>query len=75
MFRRRFPDIPGVRDARAAAAGDDPRCGPGFLRDRKDAVLFGAQAVNAYVKESRMTQDVDIASLHGEEFAEEVRAF
>ena len=33
-----------------------------FLRGRDDAVLFGAQAVNAYVKEPRMTQDVDIAS-------------
>lgn len=46
-----------------------------FLRDRKDAVLFGAQAVNAYVKESRMTQDVDIASTRGKEFAEELRIF
>ena len=35
-----------------------------FLRGRNDAVLFGAQAVNAYVAESRMTQDVDIASPH-----------
>ena len=33
-----------------------------FLRGRDDAVLFGAQAVNAYVAEPRMTQDVDIAS-------------
>lgn len=46
-----------------------------FLRDRDDAVLYGAQAVNAYVKESRMTQDVDIASTRGEDFAEDVRAF
>ncbi len=46
-----------------------------FLRDRDDAVLFGAQAVNAYVDESRMTQDVDIASTRGAELAEEVRAF
>jgi hypothetical protein len=46
-----------------------------FLRDRKDAVLYGAQAVNAYVKEPRMTQDVDIASTRGEELAEELRAF
>jgi hypothetical protein len=46
-----------------------------FLRDRKDAVLYGAQAVNAYVSESRMTQDVDIASTGGREFAEELRAY
>ena len=30
-----------------------------FLRGRDDAALFGAQAVNAYVDEPRMTQDVD----------------
>jgi hypothetical protein len=43
-----------------------------FLRGRDDAVLYGAQAVNAYVKESRMTmtQDVDIASDRAEELAE-----
>jgi hypothetical protein len=46
-----------------------------FLRGRDDAVLYGAQAVNAYVKESRMTQDVDIASNRAEELAEELRKF
>ncbi len=46
-----------------------------FLRGRDDAVLYGAQAVNAYVKESRMTQDVDIASTRAAELAEELRAF
>jgi hypothetical protein len=46
-----------------------------FLRGRDDAVLYGAQAVNAYVDESRMTQDVDIASPRAEELAEELRAF
>lgn len=46
-----------------------------FLRGRDDAVLYGAQAVNAYVEESRMTQDVDIASPRAEELAEELRAF
>src|SRR5229473_559578 len=46
-----------------------------FLRGRKDAVLYGAQAVNAYVAESRMTQDVDIASPRAAELAEELRAF
>lgn len=29
-----------------------------FLQGRDDAVLFGAQAVNAYVTEPRATQDV-----------------
>lgn len=44
-----------------------------FLRDRDDAVLFGAQAVNAYVDEPRMTQDVDIQSSRADEFAVELR--
>ncbi|HEY3242325.1 MAG TPA: nucleotidyl transferase AbiEii/AbiGii toxin family protein [Phycisphaerae bacterium] len=46
-----------------------------FLRGRDDAVLYGAQAVNAYVEESRMTQDVDILSPRAAELAEEVRSF
>jgi hypothetical protein len=46
-----------------------------FLRERDDAVLFGAQAVNAYVKEARMTEDVDIASTRAVELAEELRFF
>ncbi len=46
-----------------------------FLRDRDDAVLFGAQAVNAYVDESRSTQDVDLMSLRGAELAEEIRDY
>src|SRR5438045_9516454 len=45
-----------------------------FLRNRDDAVLFGAQAVNAYVDEPRMTQDVDILSTRAREFAEDLRA-
>jgi hypothetical protein len=45
----------------------------GFLRGRTDAVLFGAHAVNAYVDESRMTQDVDILSPRAPELAEELR--
>jgi hypothetical protein len=44
-----------------------------FLRHRQDAVLFGAQAVNAYVDEPRMTQDVDILSTRAAAFAEELR--
>jgi hypothetical protein len=31
-----------------------------FLRGRGDAVVFGVQAVNAYVSEPRMTQAVDV---------------
>src|SRR5437867_5146251 len=46
-----------------------------FLRGRNDAVLYGAQAVNAYVSETRMTQDVDIASTRAKELAEELRRF
>lgn len=45
-----------------------------FLRGRDDAVLFGAQAVNAYVDEPRMSQDVDILSTRAEDLAEELRA-
>jgi hypothetical protein len=43
------------------------------LRNRADAVLFGAQAVNAYVDEARMTQDVDILSTRAAELADELR--
>lgn len=43
-----------------------------FLRNRDDAVLFGAQAVNAYVDEPRMTQDVDILSTRAASLAEEL---
>jgi hypothetical protein len=46
-----------------------------FLSGRDDAVLFGAHAVNAYVGEPRMTQDVDIFALRGEQFAEELRVY
>ena len=46
-----------------------------FLQGRKDVVLFGAQAVNAYVSEPRMTQDVDLLSTDARNLAEELRAF
>jgi hypothetical protein len=46
-----------------------------FLRGREDAAVYGAQAVNAYVGEPRMTQDVDVMSLRAAELAEELRAF
>lgn len=46
-----------------------------FLRGRKDVVLFGAIAVNAYVSEPRMTQDIDLLSTDARNLAEELRAF
>ena len=45
-----------------------------FLRGRNDVAVFGAQAVNAYVKEPRMTQDVDLLSQRAEEFAKELQS-
>ena len=46
-----------------------------FLHGREDVVLFGAQAVNAYVSAARLTEDIDIMAVDAEAFAEEVRAF
>lgn len=46
-----------------------------FLRGRDDAVVFGAQAVNAYVNESRMTQDIDLLSPRAAELAQELRDY
>jgi len=46
-----------------------------FLRDREDAVVFGAQAVNAYVNDPRMTQDIDLISSRAAELAEELRNY
>ncbi len=46
-----------------------------FLQGREDVVLFGAQAVNAYVSEPRMTQDVDLLSTRADELAEELKDF
>ncbi len=46
-----------------------------FLRGRKDAVLFGAIAVNAYVSEPRMTQDIDLLSTNAKSLAEELKSF
>jgi hypothetical protein len=45
-----------------------------FLRGRDDAVVFGAQAVNAYVPEPRMSQDIDLLSPRASELAEELRS-
>ncbi len=44
-----------------------------FLRGREDAVVFGAQAVNAYVGEPRMTQDIDLLSSRAESLIQELR--
>ena len=43
-----------------------------WLRNRKDSVLFGAQAVNAYVGEPRMTVDIDLMSEVAEYVASEI---
>lgn len=47
----------------------------GFVRDRDDAALIGAQAVNLYVDSPRLTQDVDLVSIRAADLAEELRAF
>lgn len=46
-----------------------------FLQGRDDAVVFGATAVNAYVDEPRMTQDIDLMSTRADELAEELREY
>ena len=46
-----------------------------FLRGRDDVVVFGATAVNAYVDEPRMTQDIDLMSTRAIELAEELRKY
>lgn len=46
-----------------------------FLRGRDDVVVFGATAVNAYVSEPRMTQDIDLMSTRAPELAEELQEY
>jgi hypothetical protein len=46
-----------------------------FLRGRDDVVVFGAQAVNAYVAETRMTQDIDLLSPRAAELAPELQGY
>jgi len=46
-----------------------------FLSGRTDVVLFGAFAVNAYVSEPRMTQDIDLLSTDTKKLAEELKGF
>jgi hypothetical protein len=43
-----------------------------FLRDRDDVVVFAAQAVNAYVSEPHMTQEIDLLSTRAEAVAQEL---
>lgn len=43
-----------------------------FLRGRDDVVVFGAQAVNAYVPEPRMSQEIDLLSPRAAELAKEL---
>ena len=43
-----------------------------FLRHRDDVVVFGAQAVNAWVNEPRMTQGIDLMSSRASELATEI---
>jgi len=44
-----------------------------FLRGREDVVLFGAQAVNAYVPEPRMTQGVDLMAVDAPALAQALK--
>lgn len=46
-----------------------------FIRGRDDVVVFGATAVNAYVSEARMTQDIYLMSTEAAQLAEELRDF
>lgn len=46
-----------------------------FLNGREDAAIVGAMAVNAYVDERRMTEDVDIASARAGALAVELREY
>ena len=45
------------------------------LQGRSDVVLFGAQAVNAYVGEPRMTQDIDVIATDAASLADELKTF
>jgi hypothetical protein len=43
-----------------------------FLNGRDDVVIFGAQAVNVYTQEPRMSQDVDVVTTNPKELANEL---
>ncbi len=44
-----------------------------YLATRDDAVLFGAQAVNAYCEPARLTENVDVFSTNAKGLAEDLR--
>jgi hypothetical protein len=46
-----------------------------FLQDRDNAVMFGAQAVNAWVGQPYMSQTIELVSTRAEELAEEIRSY
>lgn len=46
-----------------------------FLQGRNDIVVFGAQAVNAYVSEPRMTQETDVMAADADAVATEIRDY
>lgn len=46
-----------------------------FLRGRDDAVVIDTAAVNAYVPEPRMSQDIDLLSPRAPELAQELRSY
>ncbi|MCX7015965.1 MAG: nucleotidyl transferase AbiEii/AbiGii toxin family protein [Candidatus Sumerlaeota bacterium] len=46
-----------------------------FLQKRDDVVVFGAQAVNAYVNEARMTQYIDLVTTRPDAIAQELRDY
>jgi hypothetical protein len=45
-----------------------------ILRERDDAVIFGAHAVNAYAGTERMTEDVDVLTVDAAALAERIRS-
>ncbi|MBI2877363.1 MAG: nucleotidyl transferase AbiEii/AbiGii toxin family protein [Candidatus Tectomicrobia bacterium] len=46
-----------------------------FLQGRDDVVVFGAQAVNAYVDQPRMTQDIDLLSPRAKDLVQELQGY
>lgn len=45
------------------------------LQGRTDVVVFGSQAVNAYVRPPRATEDLDLQSTHAAVLAEDLKTF
>ena len=73
--QRRSAYISGVCHARTTSLSTIHDAVLEFLGGRDDAVVFGAQAVNAYVGEPRMSQDIDLVSTRATELAEELREY